>query len=1802
MYLSFSKRLCSSLLVCMMTLQAVTTSSFAMQKVATSEGINTNKLSSAIEQLQRINTRRTEAHNANPRDASIPKETLSMNVMYERHPSHRKATDAEREIAIKGLMVTAALHGPDAMRLNLPTISQRQAMTTSMQHHYSIVEAVDGLSRDYFIGELLDSDARYDVLNTFAGLTRTNIDSWFKDICHELTGLTKFNARYWWHQKHCAEVTNTTSYTIPLQPTSYSPITDAEARSVLRDEKLRALFFAELNKVPTKDRHGLGRSVLTFMSLDMKQAHMTALMTSLSQVGDKRSECVRLAKQLIKSDMNAGDITTIVHALCETFGNREKIVELTQQLIDFDHNDYCPSGPGSMSFAMSHFTCSLDGSNQSNGTKIFASDKAAEIVLAIQALGSITGNRTYFLECAKTLLPPDTKSYVIAEIASSLSQVHADERSEFIELAKQLIEPCLMHNSDSWAWTTPEYAIERIVHLLANIQGDRRKYIELAKGILGKDADGLSLVQAANALSQFPDDKRNEFIELVQQFIRSNTNDHSMNNGTYNVADIVFNLSQIKRDREEFINMARKLLSANASGSAVAQTANSLSHMEEADRKKFIELIKQLIKTDMRDHEISDIMFYLNETNKHDREKFITLAKELLPANAVPSAVTQTARSLSQVHDDERSEFVELAKQLLPTNANGNGAQNHGTHTEAYAISSLSGIRGDRKKFIELARGLLPVHADGPSIAQMANSLSRVHGGCGEFFIELTRKVINLNNARTQYGYNETQNVINIVSSLSSIKGDHEEFVQLAKQVLPADVDGSSVAQTAFILSRLQEDREKFVELTKQLFQSSRVSGNELASTMSSLSSIRGDRERFIQMARQALPDAADGSSIARTAQSLSRMQGNCEKLIKSVKQLNIKPGSHACYVANIIQTLGCFKESDHEIFVGLVNQLIGHDMCGESAYNIISALHHVSEGDREKFVSLAKQLIRSDMSGDCIKKIISTLSQVSEGDRENFVKFAKQLIRPDMADHNICEIISLLSQVQEDDREIFVKVSNQLIRRDMDDQEVKKIINAIQGAKGNLEDFQRIVNHNMNSYQIINFISTMASVQNDRANLIELASQLISPDVHDVREIISRFLRVQGDREKFVRLVKQLIRPNMYDRNICEIISLFSQVEDNKREDFVSLVNQLIRPNMDEMQYDHMERFLSILLSDKNREDFLILANRNLNYYQISSFISAMARVHSNRPNLITLASQLIRFDMRGSDIESIVSALLGVEGNLEDFQKLATHNMNGDQTSRYISAMAHVHKDRANLIPLTLKFISLNVYGHDISRIISALSELREKKEHLVSLASQLIRPQMYEYEINDVISRLNRIKCNHVDPIARILLFRHHIYNQDYMDLVRQVFDTPLGEFLQLRGMRAAEQGANRYAGGINVHAEGRDQRTLAAIQTLVASWNPEVAEIEQEFTHFWKAVGALNTKLQKPLLRTLGVDINQEPVHQQSTHDFGGLLTGGDQAITLIHGGHVLKINARELIARFWHFANAYIPEADDITVAPGASLELVRDTIRTGIVNGLADGLQQDSKTSSHVVCDPGKVQRLVVSTLQGRLKGADGKVVDVDDLGLNKTAMKSAVVHDEAQVNHNDQVQQPVHAVQNLNEIGQYLQPFIDDLANTQPKDANEFFIHLFRYRDNLEVGNTSFFGGQPINLSSDSVVYYVRMMEPAIWEKGKMIVSAEINPEKSLMAQLGYDVFRVDDYLAYFGEQDIIQLTAARAEDQRRALIEEQNREYAAMIENDQKAADIRDGQLTLKHNLKEVENREDRVHHPTTEQLRELRARNFK
>jgi hypothetical protein len=106
-----------------------------------------------------------------------------------------------------------------------------------------------------------------------------------------------------------------------------------------------------------------------------------------------------------------------------------------------------------------------------------------------------------------------------------------------------------------------------------------------------------------------------------------------------------------------------------------------------------------------------------------------------------------------------------------------------------------------------------------------------------------------------------------------------------------------------------------------------------------------------------------------------------------------------------------------------------------------------------------------------------------------------------------------------------------------------------------------------------------------------------------------------------------------------------------------------------------------------------------------------------------------------------------------------------------------------------------------------------------------------------------------------------------------------------------------------------------------------------------------------------------------------------------------------------------------------------------------------------------------------------------------------------------------------------------------------------------------LADGKIQIFGGEPINLDPSAVVYYVRMMTPAVFGKDqfgkdKIRVPAEISPEKSLMVMLGFDDFGVDDYMLHFGDRDRAQLDAARRIEADRALREQQDREHADAVE----------------------------------------------
>jgi hypothetical protein len=75
-------------------------------------------------------------------------------------------------------------------------------------------------------------------------------------------------------------------------------------------------------------------------------------------------------------------------------------------------------------------------------------------------------------------------------------------------------------------------------------------------------------------------------------------------------------------------------------------------------------------------------------------------------------------------------------------------------------------------------------------------------------------------------------------------------------------------------------------------------------------------------------------------------------------------------------------------------------------------------------------------------------------------------------------------------------------------------------------------------------------------------------------------------------------------------------------------------------------------------------------------------------------------------------------------------------------------------------------------------------------------------------------------------------------------------------------------------------------------------------------------------------------------------------------------------------------------------------------------------------------------------------------------------------------------------------------------------------------------------------------------MMSPAVFQKGRMLAPATIDPEGSLVAELGYADFGVDDYMRQFGDRDRAQLAAARQIEANRALREQQDREHADAVE----------------------------------------------
>lgn len=288
-------------------------------------------------------------------------------------------------------------------------------------------------------------------------------------------------------------------------------------------------------------------------------------------------------------------------------------------------------------------------------------------------------------------------------------------------------------------------------------------------------------------------------------------------------------------------------------------------------------------------------------------------------------------------------------------------------------------------------------------------------------------------------------------------------------------------------------------------------------------------------------------------------------------------------------------------------------------------------------------------------------------------------------------------------------------------------------------------------------------------------------------------------------------------------------------------------------------------------------------------------------------------------------------------------------------------------------------------------------------------------------------------------------------------------------------------NLYKVGINVHNENRDFKTdLILTEFLRIS---QGVDIDKYFKKFVKHSKKLSQKKQDELDKILHGK-------NRSNTEFGGLLEGNIKI-----GGDL--ITGKELISKFWWFALNYKPPCKNPPCEEFFQKE--KENLKVSVFNSLLNSLQE-SGNGKYVVCNPGKLQRLAISTLQGRIKDQNGNIMMIDTLEKK------------------DEVQTTL--ISNYDDIKKYLRPFIQTYLyeeETRITNWKKLILKVFKYIKRLEEEGTAEFGR--VNLDYSNVIYYLCMM--AETQNG-----LEIIPDLSIMSL--YDIDLTSDYSEYFLEEDL--------------------------------------------------------------------------
>ncbi|KTC65021.1 Uncharacterised protein (plasmid) [Legionella adelaidensis] len=252
----------------------------------------------------------------------------------------------------------------------------------------------------------------------------------------------------------------------------------------------------------------------------------------------------------------------------------------------------------------------------------------------------------------------------------------------------------------------------------------------------------------------------------------------------------------------------------------------------------------------------------------------------------------------------------------------------------------------------------------------------------------------------------------------------------------------------------------------------------------------------------------------------------------------------------------------------------------------------------------------------------------------------------------------------------------------------------------------------------------------------------------------------------------------------------------------------------------------------------------------------------------------------------------------------------------------------------------------------------------EHLINISAPLLQPPLRSadraqimktvYEITVRQSRIDREMPVYgeeerqgriANALAEIQAGQMPQYPGEYYERLRQILTTPLNQLVNMH--RAARLGAT----AIDVHATGRDEATTQAMGTFM-QLAYDTKEIPSDYTAFIDYLNHFPNEFIKKCARmVLGF---------QAASGFAPITA---DAIISSHG---INITGREFFARLWHFIN----HGPFIGMADEAALNKERENARVALITNLADAYEEE-----HIVCNPGKIQRIATGVLQGRLLG-----------------------------------------------------------------------------------------------------------------------------------------------------------------------------------------------------------------------------------